>query len=536
VDKRVTSAALQAIAGLPRDFSATHILRGAGAIHLVEQGFQSCFEKDTTVGVNWHLLDADRAWLYCKAWMNLTRGISKSWPLELLDPLWKLRDLEGNSDAAAIASSVVAVSESSLEAHLAQWDLVTYLHKYATGKVKLSRSTVCWLLDSITESFIHWEIPIAVIERAQLSSRAVPVLLRLLRLTEDLPTSHIRSATALALYSFTSGPVDWDIYKSEDLRRMRYCEVMLISLSKIAVTPGQFGVTDPLLDIAAQELSKLASLAVDHSNQLSPLLKDLAMSSLFHLFITGRIAAGALSDIALADVVHLLNHIPRIPSEHQPVMVEILVDVLERSSHPDLMSWSVRLLKKLLTGAPISLVGVFTGRGGINAILRTVKGGAISHRQLQVDSWQTLCICMNASITLGNLQYEPPSSLSAAIRNQYNAIFQSDFFETFCSAITSRPWWLFEVSDSWIPTLANLCRIRPNESVWRTVIKVVRDANAKTRDHDRISETLYEMENILQLNQNINNSVVIERTLDDDGIGVITMLEQRSEVRSQLIE
>jgi hypothetical protein len=529
VDKRVTSAALQAIAGLPRSFSATHILREAGALHLVEQGFQSCFEKDTAVGVNWHLLDADRAWLYCKAWMNLTRGLTKPWPSELLDPLGKLRDLEGNSDAAAIASSVVAVSESSLNAHMAQWDLVAYLSKYATGKVKLSRSTVCWLLDSITESFIHWEIPIAVIERAQLSSRAVPVLLRLLRLTEDLPTSHIRSATALALYSFTSGPVSWDVYKSEDLRRVRYCEVMLMSLSKIAVTPGQFGVTDFLLDITAQELSKLASLAVD--NQLSPVLKDLGISSLFHLFIAGRVAAGALSDAALADVVHLLNQIPRIPPEHQPMMVETLVDILERSTHPDLMSWSVRLLKKLLTGAPISLVGVFTGRGGINAVLRTVKRGAIPHRQLHVDSWQTLCICMNASITLGNLQYEPPSSLSAAIGNQINAIFQSDFFETFCSAITLRPLWLFEVSDIWIPTLANLCRIRSNESIWRTVIKVVRDANARTQDRLRISETLHEMESILQRNQNINNSVIAERTLDDDGIGVITMLEQRSEIR-----
>jgi hypothetical protein len=54
--------------------------------------------------------------------MNLTCGTSKQWTLELLDPLWKLQDLKGHCDVAAIATCVIAVLEFSLDAHLAQWD------------------------------------------------------------------------------------------------------------------------------------------------------------------------------------------------------------------------------------------------------------------------------------------------------------------------------------------------------------------------------------------------------------------------------
>jgi hypothetical protein len=317
---------------------------------------------------------------------------------------------------------------------------------------------------------------------------------------------------------------------------MKYCEVMVMSLSKIAANPSQFGVTDPLLDITATELSKLASPAADHSNQLSFASKNTAMASILHLFTAGRIAVGKLPDAVLADVLHLLCHIPRVPSEDQLLMVKLLVDILGRSSHPDLTTWSVRLLKKLLAGCPISVVQAFTESGGINAVLRTVKVGGIGHNQLQSDTWRTLCICMNASILFGDLQHEPPSDLSIIIRNQLDAIFHSDFFETFCSAITSRPWWLFEVSDDWIPTLAKLCCLRPHEGVWRNVIKVIHDANAKTRDHHEISEKLYQLENMVQRSQNFNDSdTVVDQASDGDDVGVVTMMEQRSKARPHLV-
>jgi hypothetical protein len=112
----VISVTLRAIAGLPRDFSAIHILREADALRLVEQEFQSYFDKDTTIGVNSGAEGAS----YCKAWMNLIRGTSKQWPSEPHDPLWKLQDPKDTCDIAAIATCVTAASEFPLDAHSVQ--------------------------------------------------------------------------------------------------------------------------------------------------------------------------------------------------------------------------------------------------------------------------------------------------------------------------------------------------------------------------------------------------------------------------------
>ena len=88
------ATALQAIAGLPGHFSAFPILREAGALRFVEQGFQSCFHKDTSVDMQRHIIDVESAELYCRAWIRLTWGTGEKWPLEIIDPLWILSDLK----------------------------------------------------------------------------------------------------------------------------------------------------------------------------------------------------------------------------------------------------------------------------------------------------------------------------------------------------------------------------------------------------------------------------------------------------------
>jgi hypothetical protein len=55
--------------------------------------------------------------------------------------------------------------------------------------------------------------------------------------------------------------------------------VILMSLSNITACPERFGVTGPLLDITALELSKLAAAA--HLDQFSSASKDMAVTSLF---------------------------------------------------------------------------------------------------------------------------------------------------------------------------------------------------------------------------------------------------------------
>jgi hypothetical protein len=70
------------------------------------------------------------------------------------------------------------------------------------------------------------------------------------------------------------------------------------------------------------------------------------------------------------------------------------------------------------------------------------------------------------------------------------------------------------------------------------VIKVINDANAKTHDHQGISEAMNELENMLQSSQNINDSdsaCLDDKAPDDDDIGVVTMMEQRSNARPNLV-
>ncbi|KAG7446523.1 uncharacterized protein BT62DRAFT_919797 [Guyanagaster necrorhizus] len=186
-DTDVISAALQALAGLPRYFSALDDLREADALALVEQGFQDYFHKDTTVDLQWHLIDAEVAELYCRAWIHLTRGTSEQWPLEIIEPLWLLQDSKLHPDAAAIASCAVALS--SFESQVSQWDPLAYLSKCISGELQLSQTTQCCLLDSVIECMVLWEMPAAVIEETTV--RAIPTLLQILHLTGDLPTSNL---------------------------------------------------------------------------------------------------------------------------------------------------------------------------------------------------------------------------------------------------------------------------------------------------------------------------------------------------------
>jgi hypothetical protein len=531
-DKHVVSTALQAIAGLPRDFTALHILRNAGALTLVEQAFQYCFDKDTTVDLKWHLHDADSAWLYCRAWMNLTRGTAEQWPLELLDPLWKLQDLKNHSDAAATASCAIALS--SFDTHLSQWELLAYISRYAAGEVQLTSATLCCLLDSIIEVLVQWEMPIAVIEKTTV--RAVPILLRLLQSLEEIPTSNVHSATALALHIFTHGPIDLHLYRSEERRRVDYCEVMLTSLSSITTNPARFGVEGPLLDVAALELSRLASPVLAQSQRFSNGLRDITRASLFELFMAGRLNAGQIPDSVLADVLHLLNQI-RVQPEHQPAFVKMLVTTLLKSSDLEITSWSVRLLKPILAECSISVIQEFIENNGINALLRAAKAGDIDNRRLQVDSWRTLCAFINTSITMytgGKMSDSLPaySSSSPLLEETHlDSILQSDFFETLCSVIVSRRWWLFEVSGDWLSTLVNLCRLRPEDPGWWSVIKFIQDLGDTGQGHETLLfEIMDQLDAILQGSPK-GSDAPLDEAEHNDLNHIMTMEEQRLEVK-----
>ncbi|KAJ7495978.1 hypothetical protein B0H11DRAFT_2001413 [Mycena galericulata] len=487
-DHEVVSTALQAIAGLPHDFSALRILRDAGALQLIEQGFQSCFHQDTTVDLQWHLVDPEKSELYIRAWLRLTRGTGEQWPFDIIEPLWMLQDLNTHPDAAAIASCAIAMS--SFDSHMSQWELLAYLARCSAGEVQLTQATQCCILDSISACFVKWEMPVAVIEDT--ATRAVPILLRMLHLTEDLPNSKVRSAVALALYIITCEvAIDLGMYMSEEKRRREYCELMIEALSAIVETPARFGVQDGLLDIVSVELARLASPIVAQSERFPQQLRTVARSSLSKLYADGRIAQGIVPDNILADVLHLLFPPAYLSQAHQSVFVTTLVETLETSSHPDITNWAVRLLEVILSRCSLAVSQAFVESDGINAVVRAARAGAVDSRRLQIDSLRTMC----AFIASTTNEYKTTTS-HAVLDSQFDVLFRSDFFDTLCSIVASRRWWLFEVSGHWLPAIVELCRIRPDAPVWKNVLKTFKEFAERNVGEDGYSETLSHLETI----------------------------------------
>ena len=494
-NRDVVATALQAIAGFPRDFSAFRTLRDADALALVEEGFQGCFEQDTTIGLKWHLTDAEGALLYCEAWMNLARGTLATWPSDLQQPLRILQGLASNPDATAIASCVVAVS--SVDSHVAHWDLITHLSCYAAEESQLTHSTVTWLLDSMIEVLVRWEMPMAVVDATRI--QAVPVLLRILQLTDGLPTSNVRSAAGLALYIVTCGsvvlntcgPVDSKNYWSEEKRRSNHGEVLIAALSAIAKQPEQFGVDDTLLETTTKELAKLAAPMLSHSNRFSFQSKECARSNLLHLFKAGRIGIGTVPDTVLVDVLRFLHPIRNV-LEYHPTLVKIFIDMLSTSSHPGITRFSVLLLQPLLLECSAPVVESFLESNGINTIMRVAKSGDIDDRWLQINSWRTLRHFVDSCIVLCSQS----ADLSLLHTQLPDSIFRSDLFETLYSVIASRRLWLLEHS-KWIPTLVTLCRLWPDEAVWRKLFMAGHDADGYPTEEPGMCSLMDKLEAII---------------------------------------
>ncbi|ESK97306.1 hypothetical protein Moror_17737 [Moniliophthora roreri MCA 2997] len=487
-DSEVVSAALQAIAGLPRDFSAMSRLREAGALRLIEQGFENCFHKDTTVDLQWHLINSDGAVLFCRAWINLTRDTSEQWPFEIVEPLWLLQDLKGYPEAAAIASCAVALS--SFDSHMSQWELLSYLGKCTSGELALTQTTQCYLLDSIVECLVRWEMPAAVID--QTNVRAVPTLLRVLYHTEELPSSELRSAAALALYVITCGPVNLSQYRIERKRKSDFCELLIQALSVITNNPERFGVKDDLLDIAAKEFCRLAPPVVVQSERFPQPLKKMAQSGLSRLYVNGHIGVGIIPDVLLADVLHLLFPPILVPENQRSALVLLLVENLQTSGHPDIIGWSVRLLQHLLWCCKVPILDAFAENRGVHAVLRVARAGREDSRRLQIDCLRTLCTFID-SATHRRMDDEK-DSLDPLI----DSIFESDFFEILCSFIASRRWWLYEVSGDWMPALVRLCALRPNKPVWPLVVKVFTHFTNRNHGEDGCKETIRQLDDMMK--------------------------------------
>lgn len=465
-DDNVVSAALQALAGLPRDFTASQILRDANAAQLIEEGFMGCFQRDKAVVDIWQIIDLAAAELFIRAWMNVMRDTGAQWPLELVEPLWILRDTKPMSEATVIASCVVALS--SYDSLTSQWELLSHLGKMASGEIKLAPSTQRWVIDSISECAVKWEMPKVVME--QRGIRAVPALLQFLHSAQDYSSSEVGHATALALGILTCESLsikEFLAYHSEEKRKEDFSYITLRALAAVIEFPDKFAVSGGLLDILITDFACLASRFVAESERFPRHLRQLARNSLSRLFVAGKLSANTLSDPVLADVIQLLFPPRGLQETDQCQLVGRVIDVMHSSMHTGVFTWCVRLLEELFRdSSAISACSVFANADGINAVLRVCKIEDPEVHRLQVDSLRALCAFVQRCAVDYNAEK------GAQTRELLDLIFESAFFDTLCQVVASRRWWLFEASAHWIPALLQLCRIRPHESVWKAVIEI----------------------------------------------------------------
>ena len=465
------AATLLAIGGLSKEFTAFHVLREIGAIELVLQYLSKCFHRDVSFDLQWYIKDAERAEGYCRAWVRLTHGTATTWPRSLQAPLKALRE-SPNLHVSAIASCTIALN--SLEARMPQLSLIQHLESFANGESKLSDLTQSWLLDTFLECSLSWELRAAVV--SDIVKRSVPVLLRVLELSKSRPgTTHSHVTIPLILRILIMGklPNDLMIWDSE-MHGQTFRQTMVPVLTAILQHPTQYGLKDSLLDFVIIEFARLVAPFFTGTS-FSAEIKAGARQGLSKLYLQGRIANGLLPDSVLADILQILHPPTGIALEQRPCFARILLRTLAVSTDLNVQIGCLRLLEALLKDCDTAVVRAFTEERGMATMLRLSNAGDTDSRRLQTDCIRTLCIFIQSTTARClSIDILCPSH-SPSIDKQFDDVFQSDFFKVLLFTVGSRHWWLAEIADTWLPSLLQLCRLRPQEPIWLKVEAVFRD-------------------------------------------------------------
>ncbi|KAF8971185.1 hypothetical protein BDZ97DRAFT_2039812 [Flammula alnicola] len=491
------AATLQAIGGLPKEFTAFHVLRDAAAVPMVLQHFSSSFHRDLSFDLQWHVADAEGAERYCRAWVRLTHGTSLVWPRNLRAPLNSLREAN-NLHAAAIAACTIALN--SLESRSPQLALIYHLKAFVKGDSNLNDLTQSWLLDTFLECSLSWELRAAIV--SDISKRAIPVLLQLLQRAKEMSgTPHSRITIPLILRSITIGNVDLSLLWDEEKRSQAFHQTMIPVFASIVQNPGLYGVTGDVLDFSVTEFSQIAAPVFTRSNRFPLHIKDIARQGLSKLYLDGQVGVGLVPDWVLADILQILHPPVNVTPEQRPWFVKTLVHTLTASADLNIEIGCIRLLEPLLADCQSSVIRIFTEENGIAVLLRAAHTGDTDSRRLQLDCIRTLCVFIKSSAAC-YLQEEPlcPSH-SPSLEKQFNLIFCSDFFKTLISAVGARRWWLAEIADIWLPSLLPLCQIRPEEQIWRRVEVVFRnfaENNIGEEGSERMVDDLDKMKSFLK--------------------------------------
>ncbi|CAA7260615.1 unnamed protein product [Cyclocybe aegerita] len=495
----IVTSTLQAIGGLPINFTAFHVLRDAGVIPLVLQQFNSCFHRDSSsFDHRWHITKAGDAEKYCRAWVRLTHNTVERWPRKLLAPLNALKDMPGNLHVSSVAACASALD--SLDLRGPQLALVTQLRQTAECESNATELTQLWLLETFLEASMSWELEAVIVD--DITRRAIPVLLRLLQQAADMQRAEVQSTIALVMYSLTGGSVDYMrlVLSEPDTRRETFHKSIIWGLGIIVKNPHRYGVVDDdLFRFAAMEFATIAAPAVNQINGLPAAFKNIARQGLSKLYLEGNIGAGLISDSVLADILQILHPILNIPPIQYPSFVKTLLRTLAGSSDVNVALYAIRLLESLLGDCHPTVVLAFIEENGVAALLRVACTGDTDNRRLQIDCIRMLCIFVQSSNDC-SLQIEFPS-FSEALKKQFDDLFQSNFFPTIISVISARRWWLPEIAEIWVPSILYLCEARPHESVWPGVEAVLRkfaELNVGEDGSHRLVDNLDRMAAILR--------------------------------------
>jgi len=468
-----TATALQAIAGLPRSFTAFHLLRKAGAIRLVLKEFRACFHRDSTLDSHCYVTNPENAEKYCRAWMRLTYNTAERWPVDLLKPLEALEVVDGPSHVRVIAACTRAIA--TLESRDGRSLILCYLERCTKDPLHFSHEMQCWLIDTFLQSSLVSKTCFR--PKDHIVKEAIPILVYLLHFTKHAMASHVRSAVALSLSYLTHGSADKALFNNEDKRRDKFYELIIPSLSVIINDPADYGADETLLDLIGREFSRLTSLAFspDHLAQRPKWhqLKPIAQRGLWKLYIDCRIKH--LPHEVVADVLQIMYPPVALPRSEHPRFVKSLVRTIWSATEPQVMVGALRLLEPLFLNRHPAVLDVFIEGKGIAALLRVAHIGDTGRRRIQLDCIRNICLFVRVVTEY----YSSDTSLSEAVKitkeERLDHIFQSDFFPTLNQIVVARRWWLPEVSEIWMPALVKLCEIRPGESVWRTVQPTLRN-------------------------------------------------------------
>lgn len=454
------SSALQAIAGLPRDFTAYQLLRQAGAIEMILERFESCFQLDTTLGNQWCIKDPHAAEKYCRGWLRLTYQTKIKWPTRLLQPLYMLRDLPRHPAVNVTAACILALT--SLEEYSPQDGLLSFLSRHVNEEVRLSWSAQQEILDTLLECIALWELSAAAI--AEIVFRAVPILIRLLHRLGNTGPPTLRHAISFNLYALTGNFVDQGVRRDGDKRKDMYWDASIKALSEVALKRACYGVEgEGLLGIVALELARVANVLVTKPQKFPQSLYDSAKAAFTSLYLEGHIITRDVPEDTLANVLYLL-HPPTLPEpERQAVFTHHLIDTLRHSKQQNTICNTLRLLDAHLASYSLPAMKAFMRGGGLEMLLHIANTRSIDGRRLQMDSLRALCTFVNASATLyleDGDNFDP---------SYFDTVFQSDFLKTLCAVIAAGGWWLTDVAHVWAPALVKLCRVRPGHDSWRKV-------------------------------------------------------------------